>query len=297
MGLTPWPVPSPAPTCPASWRGSSLEAETGLGGSTPEDAQGLAVHPAPKRHWRLRGGHAHSVVGENSRDGVVGVVGKCRWTQDKGRQDVASELPTQAPEQAAEEACGGVPPPCQVPPEGSECVCPRDHNNHTPSSCASVYPLAVSPSLPSVQLPRPGIPFLQGIPCPPPCRVPAAASLPAGRPRGAGCLTVGSERRGQRAGGAIEWQCWLAALAACLAASLTGCQLAPHMPGPVSLPCVLGGRGARDMAGEWGPTGMVGCLGELLRVWLSPWSIRFLPPAPGRAGRQVLHRAWPGLGL
>lgn len=167
---------------------------------------------------------------------------------------------------------------------------------HTFQLCLRLPPGCVPFSaFSSASPPRDPLPAGDPLPSTLPC---ACCSLsPAGRPRGAGCLTVGSEQRGQRAGGAIEWQCWLAALAACLAASLTGCQLAPRMLGPVSLPCVLGGRGARDTAREWGPTGAVGCLGELLRVWLSPWSIRFLPPAPGRAGRQVLHRARPGLGL
>lgn len=41
---------------------------------------------------------------------MVGLMGKHRWTQDKGKRSVASELPAQAPEQGAEEQCGGAPP-------------------------------------------------------------------------------------------------------------------------------------------------------------------------------------------
>lgn len=41
---------------------------------------------------------------------MVGLMGKHRWTQDKGKWDVASELPAQAAEQVAEEQCGGAPP-------------------------------------------------------------------------------------------------------------------------------------------------------------------------------------------
>ena len=55
---------------------------------------------------------------------------------------------------------------------------------------------------------------------------------------------MSSQRKGRRAGGAGASGSvgWLAALAACLAASLTGCQLAARVLGPVSLPCVFRGE-------------------------------------------------------
>lgn len=62
---------------------------------------------------------------------------------------------------------------------------------------------------------------------------------------------MSSQRKGRRAGGAGTSGSagWLAALAACLAASLTGCQLAARVQGPVSLLCVFRGKGGRGGAG------------------------------------------------
>lgn len=171
---------------------------------------------------------------------------------------------------------------------------------------ASVYPSPPPFSPPSVERPRLGISFPRGFPCPPPSAcLPAAASLPDG-PRGAGCLAVSSEREGRRWGGgrASSSACWPAALAQCPAASLTGCQLAPRVPGPVSLPCVFaekggeagGGHATRPESGgrqAWWAA-WAGCF----EGWLSPSSC-FLPPPPGWAGWQAPSSACspPLLGL
>lgn len=106
------------------------------------------------------------------------------------------------------------------------------------------------PPLPAVQRPRPGIPFLGGSPALRPavccCSLAPRQATWCRLPRRGAWSMKASGRAGRAGGGAG----WLAALAACLAASLTGCQLAPRVLGPASLPCVSEGRGARDTTGE-----------------------------------------------
>lgn len=169
---------------------------------------------------------------------------------------------------------------------------------YLPGLCLSLPPRRLPFLCLPLSCPASGSPSCGGSPALRPLPVCLLQPRSPDRPRGAGCLAASLERKGRQAGGAgaSGSACWLAALAACLAASLTGCQLAPRVPGPVSLPCVFGEKGGEAGGGHatrpesggrqawW--AAWAGCL----EVWLSPSSC-FLPPPPGWAGWQVPHKA------
>lgn len=219
MGLAPWPVPSPAPACPASWRGSSLEAEAGLGVPPVRMPPGLAVRPpSPETPLAPPGWTCPQCSGGELTSCRGGCGGQAQVDTGQGRRDVASELPTQAPEQAAEEACGGVPPPCQVPPEGSECVCPRDHNNHTQLPAVPPFTPWLCPLLClQFSFPAPGSPSCRGSPAlHPACACCSLAPRQAGHVVPAASLWALSGEASGRAGrssgspGWLPWQhAWL----------------------------------------------------------------------------------------
>lgn len=140
--------------------------------------------------------------------GTVDWVDQHRWRQDKRTWDVASEPPAWAPERRAHPGLRmGV-----GTPRGWQ-------------SLTGVWPvlrLAVPCAVFSSVAPPPGshpLPSLQGFPATQPCSPTDRMELPH-------CELSG---RGQ--GGRARVRGWLAARAACLAASLTGCQLAPRAQG------------------------------------------------------------------
>lgn len=175
----------------------------------------------------------------------------------------------------------------EPPDQGAEDEGPRvsvlDTPTHTPvQRCLGLPPghlplSALSQAAPPRDpLPAGGSPALHPAACllqsrsPAGHVVPAASLWPAGPSSG-------------RAG-------WRAALAPCPAASLTGCQLAPRVLGPVPPPCALGGRGARAH-GRGGLPAWAGCS----EPGCGPGpSAPFRQPRMGR--KAGAPRAGPGLG-
>lgn len=135
---------------------------------------------------------------------------------------------------------------CQVPSEGgseSTSVWVSYDYVHLPGKCASLSPRC--PPLPCLQL---SCPAHSGSP---PCGVSPALCVCSSLQQATWCRPAVSSLCRQRPGraGPQRVAAWLAALAACLAASLTGCQLAPACQGLFLGRVCSGGRGAKQAEG------------------------------------------------
>lgn len=224
-GLQPWGTLPPSAGTPGSlpgcvggrWGGGIMarapscvpetqpEQEEGSMLGHPEEAppRGLAVTclPAPVYHRASWEDMPRPSEGEHTCWGVGGTSTEGPGTQGSG---MWPRLPTQAPEQGAEDGWGEHPPTCRAPPAGSACVCPGARTGRCAAGGPSQLP---SSACSSAAPPRDPLPW--GFPCPPPCRLllqprsPTGHVVPAASPRRL-------EHEGQRAGGAGGWRCRLA---------------------------------------------------------------------------------------